>query len=58
MKTQVLQIDLIDESVDLARPDAKDFIGRVRIPLHLIFVGGGTGSDEYSASLDVLDEEG
>jgi hypothetical protein len=58
MKTQVLQIDLIDESIDITRPEAKDFIGRVRIPLHVVFVGGGTGNDEYSESVAVLDEEG
>jgi len=54
----VLQIDLIDESIDLARPEAKDFIGRVRIPLHVVFIGAGTGNDEFSESLAILDEEG
>lgn len=33
MKTQILSIDLIDESIDIMRPEAKDFIGRVRIPM-------------------------
>lgn len=58
MKTQVLQIDLIDESIDISRADSKDFIGLVRIPLHLVFLGAGTGNDEISDSLAVLDEEG
>ena len=33
MKSQILKIDLIDESVDLSQPNANDYIGSVRIPL-------------------------
>jgi hypothetical protein len=33
MKTQCLQIDLIDESVDMTEPGMRDYIGSVRIPL-------------------------
>jgi|LauGreDrversion4_2_1035121.scaffolds.fasta_scaffold40125_7 hypothetical protein len=31
MRSQILQIDVIDEAVDIAR--ASDFVGRVRVPL-------------------------
>ena len=33
MKNNVLQIDLIDESVDMTMPSNRDYIGSVRIPL-------------------------
>ena len=33
MKTQCLQVDLIDESVDMTEPGMRDYIGSVRIPL-------------------------
>ena len=34
MKSQILQIHLIDESVDMTRPGSRDYIGTARIPLH------------------------
>lgn len=33
MKNNVLQIDVIDESVDMTMPENRDYIGSVRIPL-------------------------
>eukprot|EP00347_Sterkiella_histriomuscorum_P001912 403370193 len=33
MRTQLLKIDFIDDSVDMTQPNAKDYIGSVRIPL-------------------------
>lgn len=50
MRTQVLKIDLIDESVDLkdSNGDPKDYIGSVRIPLTSFNVSG-------SESLEIAD---
>ncbi len=41
MKTQVLKIDLIDESVELSH-GASDYIGSARIPLNLLNVTAST----------------
>jgi hypothetical protein len=40
MKTQLLQIDLIDESVDMTISGSRDYIGSVRIPLREVLEKG------------------
>lgn len=52
MKTQILSIDLIDESIDIMRPEAKDFIGRVRIPMKDLL------SNDMADCFPVRDENG
>jgi len=51
MKTQVLQIDLIDESVDVTQTGQRDYIGSVRIPLREIVIKG-----EIKGTFAVTDE--
>jgi len=60
MKTQLLQIDIIDESIDIMRAgaEAKDFLGRVRIPLKDLLIGGGTSNEEIADCFPVRDEQG
>jgi len=53
MRTQVLKIDLIDESVDLAQAGAKDYIGSVRIPLREVML-----NEEVADNFPVRDENG
>ena len=45
MKTQVLRIELIDESVDLSRAETKDYIGSVRIWLKELLSSPEIGDD-------------
>jgi hypothetical protein len=52
MKTQVLKIDLIDESVEM-REGQKDYIGSARIPLRELMM-----SEEFADCLPVKDEYG
>lgn len=40
MNTQLLQIDLIDESVDMTVAGMRDYIGSVRIPLRKLMITG------------------
>jgi len=54
MRSQVLQIDVIDEAVDIIR--ASDFVGRVRIPLAAISLQGT--SSELSDCFPLKDEAG
>ena len=51
MKTQILKIDLIDESVDISQPNAKDYIGSVRIPLRELML-----NEEISDNFPVFDD--
>lgn len=52
-KTQVMKIDLIDESVDLREGGQSDYIGSVRIPLRELLI-----NEEFADSLPVKDEMG
>ena len=52
MKTQVLTIDLIDESVDMTVSGMRDYIGSVRIPLREVLVKGN-----ISGTFAVIDEQ-
>lgn len=51
MKTQILQIHLIDESVDMTSPNSRDYIGTVRIPLRDVIL-----KQKIHATFQVLDE--
>lgn len=51
MKTQVLVIDLIDESVDMTIQGMRDYIGSVRIPLREVIIKGAV-----NGTFSVLDE--
>lgn len=51
MKTQVLTIDIIDESIDMTVSGSRDYIGSVRIPLREIVVKGA-----ISGTFAVIDE--
>lgn len=51
MKTQTLQIHLIDESVDMTQKNTRDYIGTVRIPLREVIL-----KKSVIASFQVLDE--
>ena len=53
MRTQVLKIDLIDESVDMTQVGQKDYIGSVRIPLREVMM-----QDEFADCFPVKDEQG
>ena len=53
MKTQVLKIDLIDESVDLSAQGQTDYIGTVRIPLRELMM-----NEEFADNFPVKDENG
>lgn len=57
MKSQVLKIDIIDESVDIAKSgnEAKDYVGSVRIPLKSLILGGGTTPEEIADCFPVKD---
>jgi hypothetical protein len=59
MRTQVLKIDLIDESVDLkeGNGDPKDYIGSVRIPLNQFNVTG-IETQEIADNFPVRDSNG
>lgn len=52
MKTQVLKIDLIDDSVEVKHGQS-DYIGCVRIPLKELLL-----NDEVTDNYAVLDEKG
>lgn len=52
MKSQVLTIDLIDESVDMTVSGMRDYIGSVRIPLREVIIKGS-----ISGSFAVIDEQ-
>lgn len=54
MRSQVLQIDVIEEAVDINR--ASDFVGRVRIPLAAISLQGA--SSEIPDCFPLKDEAG
>ena len=56
IKTQVLKIDLIDESVDLAN-GASDYIGSVRIPLKALNVTSNL-LEELTDAFPVRDANG
>lgn len=47
----MLQIDLIDESVDMTATGARDYIGSVRIPLKEVLTKGSVES-----AFNVVDE--
>ena len=51
MRTQLLQIDLIDESVDMTAPGMRDYIGSVRIPLREVLEKGS-----IMGTFQVIDE--
>ena len=51
MKSQVLTIDLIDESVDMTVSEMRDYIGSVRIPLREVIIKGS-----ISGTFAVIDE--
>lgn len=51
MKTQNLQIHLIDESVDMTQKNTRDYIGTVRIPLRDVIL-----KKSINATFQVLDE--
>ena len=55
MRSQVLKIDLIDESVDIMRGgvEARDYIGSVRVPLKDLIQ-----SQELADNFPVRDEKG
>jgi len=53
MKTQILKIDLIDESVDITQPNAKDYIGSVRVPLRELMI-----NEEFADNFPIKDENG
>ena len=59
MKSQILQIDVIDESIDIMRAgnEAKDFVGRVRVPLSSLSVGL-TGQNDIADNFPLRDEHG
>jgi hypothetical protein len=52
MKTQVLKIDLIDESVEM-REGQSDYIGSVRIPLRELIM-----HDEIADNFPIVDDKG
>jgi hypothetical protein len=52
MKSQVLTIDLIDESVDMTVSGMRDYIGSVRIPLREVIIKG-----TISGTFAVIDEQ-
>ena len=52
MKSQVLTIDLIDESVDMTVSGMRDYIGSVRIPLREVIIKGA-----ISGTFAVIDEQ-
>lgn len=52
MKSQVLTIDLIDESVDITVAGMRDYIGSVRIPLREVIIKGA-----ISGTFAVIDEQ-
>lgn len=52
MKSQVLTIDLIDESVDMTVSGMRDYIGSVRIPLREVIIKGS-----ISGTFAVIDEQ-
>lgn len=52
MKSQVLTIDLIDESVDMTVSGMRDYIGSVRIPLREVIIKG-----VISGTFAVIDEQ-
>src|SRR4051812_39250476 len=51
MKSQILKIDLIDESVDITQPNAKDYIGSVRIPLREVML-----NEEVADNFPIYDD--
>ena len=53
MKTQILKIDLIDESVELGAQGQSDYIGSVRIPLRELMI-----HEEFADNFPVKDESG
>lgn len=52
MKSQVLTIDLIDESVDMTVSGMRDYIGSVRIPLREVIIKG-----VISGTFALIDEQ-
>lgn len=55
MKTQLLKIDLIDESVDISKSDARDYIGSARISLKELLL---RDREEITDFFPVKDENG